>query len=123
MDADAIVLSTAGLALVHSTAEYCTPVWCRSAHTRVIDKLINDALRIVTRCLRPTPTDNLFLSCQASNQMSFAAKSRTVLARRAQEPKHFRYKRLLSPLGRQLHQLKSRHPFVPSALELPHDAA
>ena len=42
-------------------AEYSAPVWCRSAHTRLIKKLINDALRIVTGCLRPTPTDNLFI--------------------------------------------------------------
>ena len=57
--AGAITLRTATLALVHSTAEYCTPAWCRSAHTRFIDKPINDALRLVTECLRPTPTDKL----------------------------------------------------------------
>ena len=44
---------------MHSTAKYCAPVWCRSAHTRLIDPTINDALRIVTGCLRPTPADNL----------------------------------------------------------------
>ena len=47
------------LSLVYSTAEYCAPVWCRSAHTRLIDSVLNDALRIVTGCLRPTPTDHL----------------------------------------------------------------
>jgi len=36
--------------MVHSTAEYCSPVWCRSAHTCLIDPAINDALRIVTEC-------------------------------------------------------------------------
>ena len=46
-------------ALVHSTAEYCAPVWCRSAHTHLIDPTINDALRIVTGCLHPTPADSL----------------------------------------------------------------
>jgi len=45
--------------LVHSTAEYCAPAWCRSAHTRLIDPGINDVLRIVTGCLRPTQADNL----------------------------------------------------------------
>ena len=45
--------------LVYSTAEYCAPVWCRSAHTCLIDNVLNDALRIVTGCLRPTPTDHL----------------------------------------------------------------
>ena len=52
-------LHTAALSLVYSTAEYCAPVWCRSAHTRLIDNVFNDALRIVTGCLRPTPTDYL----------------------------------------------------------------
>jgi len=45
--------------LVHSTAEYCTTVWCHSAHTRFIDPDINEALRIVSRCLHPTRADNL----------------------------------------------------------------
>ena len=58
-DAGATTLRTATLALVHSTAECYTPVCCRSAHTRLIDLTINDALRIVTGCLRPTPADNL----------------------------------------------------------------
>jgi len=42
-----------------STAEYCAPVWCRSVHARLIGPTINDALRIVTGCLHPTPADNL----------------------------------------------------------------
>jgi len=32
--AGATTLRTATLALMHSTAEYCAPVWCRSPHTR-----------------------------------------------------------------------------------------
>ena len=57
--AGAKTLRIAVLSLVYSTAEYCAPVWCRSAHTRLIDSVLNDALRIVTGCLRPTPTDHL----------------------------------------------------------------
>jgi len=44
---------------VHSTAEYCAPVWDLSAHTCLIDPAINDALLIVTGCLRPIAADNL----------------------------------------------------------------
>ena len=47
------------LFLVYSTAEYCAPVWCPSAHTRLIDNVLNDALRIVTGCPRLTTTDHL----------------------------------------------------------------
>ena len=57
--AGAKTLRIATLSLVYSAAEYCAPVWCRSAHTRLIDSVLNDALRIVTGCLRPTPTDHL----------------------------------------------------------------
>ena len=57
--AGAKTLRIATISLVYSAAEYCAPVWCRSAHTRLIDSVLNDALRIVTGCLRPTPTDHL----------------------------------------------------------------
>ena len=52
-------LRTAALSLIYATAKYCAPVWCRSAHTNNIDSVLNDVLRIVTGCLRPTPTDHL----------------------------------------------------------------
>ena len=59
--ASATVQRTITLALVHSTAEYCAPVWFYRAHTRFIDKPTNDALHIVTGCLRPTPMDKTFV--------------------------------------------------------------
>ena len=46
--ASAKTLRTAALSLVYSTAEYCAPVWCRSAHLRLIDSALNDALRIAS---------------------------------------------------------------------------
>ena len=52
-------LRIATLALVHSIVEYCAPVWCRSAHARLNDPAINDALQRVTGCLRPAPMDDL----------------------------------------------------------------
>jgi len=63
-------LRTATLALVHSTAEYCAPVSCRSAHTRFIDLAINDALRMDARVLHQRTT---FQSSQASDLLSFVA--------------------------------------------------
>jgi len=41
--AGATTLRIANLAQMHSTAENCAPVWCRSAHTRLIDPTINGA--------------------------------------------------------------------------------
>ena len=69
---------------MHSTVGYCASVWCRSAHTRLIDA----ALRIVTGCLRPTPADNtpIFAGIQpAEFRHSGATLS---LGRRAMEPGH-----------------------------------
>ena len=59
-------LRIATLSQVYSTAEYCAPVWCRSAHTRLIDSVLNDALRIVTG-----PTDHLPV-LSGIHQLSFA---------------------------------------------------
>ena len=52
-------LCIATLYLVYLTAEYCAPVWCSSAHTCLIDSVLNNALCIVTGCLHPTPMDEL----------------------------------------------------------------
>ena len=69
--AGAQTLRISALSLVYSEAEYCAPVWCHSTHTRLIDSTLNDALRIVTGCLRTTPTKTC-LSSQASTQLSSA---------------------------------------------------
>jgi len=57
--AAARALQIATLTLVRSTTEYCAPVWCRSAHTCLIDPNINGILWIVARCLHPVPVGNL----------------------------------------------------------------
>ncbi len=49
-------LRTGALALVYSAAEYASPVWCRSVHTQKLDTSLNDTMRIVTGCMRPTET-------------------------------------------------------------------
>ena len=45
--AGAKTLRTAALFLIYSTAEYCAPAWFCSAHSRLIDSVLNDALHIV----------------------------------------------------------------------------
>ena len=59
LGAGAKTLHISALFLVYSTAEYYAPVWCRSRQTHLIDSILNDALRIVTRCLRATPKEDL----------------------------------------------------------------
>ena len=49
-------LRTGALALVYSAAEYASPVWCRSTHTKKLDVALNDSMRIISGCMRPTET-------------------------------------------------------------------
>ena len=50
------VLQTSTTALAFAPAEYCSPVWCRSAHTYRLDAALNNDLRLVSGCIRSTPT-------------------------------------------------------------------
>ena len=99
------------------TSEYCAPVWCRSAHTRVIDPVINNALRIVTGCLLPTPTDYLKVLTGIPPAELCRRQVTMTLACRALEPDHLLHHKIISPELRQSRRLKSRHPFVPAARE------
>jgi len=113
--AGATTLRIATLALDHSTAENCAPVWCGSAHTRLIDPAINDAFRIVTGCLRPTPADNITILA-GIQPAELRRKAATLsLARRAMEPAHLLHSALTCPPSGNARNLKSRHPFVSAA--------
>ena len=116
--AGASVQCTATLALVYSTAEYCAPVWCRNAYTRLIDPVVNNALRIVTGCLFPTLTDYLTVLAGITPAELRCRQATLTLARRSFEPNHLLHHKIISPELRQSRRLKSRHPFVPAAREL-----
>ena len=111
-------LRTAVLALVYSTAEYCAPAWCRSAHTSLIVKTINDALRIVTGCLRPTPTEYLPILSGIQPAELRRRGATLSLACRALKPHHLLHHKLAISASTERQRLKSRHPFVPAAHEL-----
>ena len=116
--AGATTLRTATRALVRWTAEYCAPVWCRSAHTRFIDRAINDALRIVTGCLRPTPADNLPILAGIQPAELRRNGATLSLARRATEAGSLLHSALTCTSSANARRLKSRHPFVPAAQHL-----
>ena len=105
--AGATTLRTATLALVHSTAEYCAPVWCRSAHTRVIDSASNDALRIVTGYQRPTPVENIPILAGIQPAELRRSGATLSLGRRAMEPGHLLHSALTRPSGAAARRLKS----------------
>jgi len=116
--AGATKLRAATLALVHSTAEYCAPVWCRSAHTHLIDPTINDALRIVTGCLRPTQADNLSILTGIQPAELRHRGATLSLGRCDMEPGHLLHSSLTRPSRAAARHLKSRHQFVLVAQQL-----
>jgi len=49
-------LRSTALALCSSAAEYCAPVWSRSAHTsQQVDEQLNSTMRLISGTLRSTP--------------------------------------------------------------------
>ena len=117
--AGAKTLRIATLSLVYSTAEYCVPVWCRSAHTHLTDNVLNDALRIVTGCLRPTPTDNL--PVLSGIQPAEIRRLRAILSlahRGSLDPDHILYGVLNGSSDAHQERLRSRRPFLPAAQNL-----
>ena len=117
--AGAKTLHIATLSLVYSTAEYCAPVWCRSAHTRLIDSVLNDALRIVTGCLRPTPTDHLpILSGIQPAELRRMVATLSLAYRGSLDPDHILHGLLSGSSDTHQVRLRSRRPFVPAARNL-----
>ena len=113
--AGAKTLRIATLSLVYSTAEYCAPVWCRSAHTRVIDSVLNDALRIVTGCLRPTPTDHLpVLSGIQPAELRRMGATLSLAYCGSLDPDHILYGVLSGSSDTRQVRLRSRCLFVPA---------
>ena len=49
-------LRTTALALCFLVAEYCSPVWCHSGHCHKLDSSLNECLRLISRCIKSTPT-------------------------------------------------------------------
>ena len=117
--AGAKTLRIATLSLAYSAAEYCAPVWCRSAHTRLIDSVLNDALRIVTGCLRPTPTDHLpVLSGIQPAELRRMGATLSLAYRGSLDPDHILYGLLSGSSDTRQVRLRSRCPFVPAARNL-----
>ena len=112
-------LRIATLSLVYSTSEYCAPVWCRSAHPRLIDSVLNDALCIVTGCLRPTPTDHLpVLSGIQPIELRRMGATLSLAYRGSLDPDHILYGVLSGSSDTRQVRLRSRRPFVPAARNL-----
>ena len=108
------------MSLIYSTAKYCVPAWCRSAHTRLIDSVFNDALRIVTGCLRPFPTDN-FPVLSGTQPAELLRQEGTLPLGIWLIAVHILHCQLNEPQAVSKEKLKSRRPFVPAARKLLHN--
>ena len=109
----------ATLSLVYSVTKYCAPVWCRSAHTRLIDSVLNNVLRIVPGCLRPTPTDHppVLSSIQPAKLRRMGATLSLAYCG-SLDPDHILYGLLSGSSDTRQVRLRSRRPFVPGARNL-----
>ena len=112
-------LRIATLSLVYSAAEYYAPVWCRSAHTRLIDSVLNDALHMVTGYLRPTPTDHLpVLSGIQPAALRQMGATLSLAHRGSLDPDHNLHGLLSGSSDNRQVRLKSRRSFVPATRNL-----
>ena len=117
--AGAKTLRIFALSLVYSTAEYFALVWCRSTLARLIDSILNDALRIVTGCLRPTPTEDLpFLAGIQPSELRRLGATLSLANSAIHDPDRVLHGQLVGQHNTHLGRLRSRHPFVPAAWRL-----
>ena len=103
------------------TSKYCAPVWCRrSAHIRLINCVLNDAQRIITGFLCPTPTKYLLnLSGIQPGEIHLQGATFSIANCGCLDPDHILHGHLLR--GSQnisKKRLKSRRTFVPFARKL-----
>ena len=109
-------LQTVALAIVNSSAEYATPV--RSSHIKKLDVSLNEIMRIITGCVKPSPTPLLpVLSGIAPAKLRRNYVTNKISHHAWANKKHPLHS--LVPDSQSLHpqRLKSRHPLYRYAAE------
>ena len=87
--ADPKTLRTSALALCYTTAEFCSPVWERSCHAAKVDTELNEACRIITGLLKPTPLQTVYrLAGIAPPSIRRRCQSRTQKHIQETDPRH-----------------------------------
>ena len=108
-------LKSTALALCYSAAEYACPVWERSTHAKKINTALNACCRQITGCLRPTPTDNLYiLAGIAPPNIRRRVASMKERKRQVEDARHPLFNHALAA-----HRLASRESFLKSVEPLP----
>ena len=112
-------LCISALSLIYSTAEYCTPIWCRSVHTCLIDSILNDSLHIAIGCLCPTPAEDLPVLTGIQPAELCQLKAILSLANCAiHDPDHVLHRQLIGQQDVHQGRLRSRRPFTPAEWKL-----
>ena len=104
-------------ALVFSAAEYCAPTWSRSPHAKKVDTAINNALRIINGCLKPTPVFYLPVLAGIAPAGLRREAATLALARKAQEHS-WHLLHATTTMATPPSRLKSRHPYNQAAQEM-----
>ena len=85
----------------------------------IVTYVLSDALRIVTGCLRPTPTDRLpILSCIQPAELRQLGATLSLAYHGSLDPDHILYGLLSGSSDTRQARLRSRRPFVPAARNL-----
>ena len=96
-----------------STVEFGAPVWCHSVHTRLINSIFNDALHIVTGCLRSTPMEDLpVLAGIQPAELRQLGVILSLASPASHHPNHALHEQLVGQQNVDQGRLKSRRPFV-----------
>ena len=105
-------LRTGALALVYSAAEYASPVWCRSTHTKKLDVALNDSMRIISGCMRPTETTFLpVLAGITPPDIRREVRVAKLTATAKNNPEHLLQHKVIAADAACPQRLVSRHPF------------
>jgi len=114
-DASVSTLRASSLALVYSTAEYCSLAWSKSRNTKEVDVAINSAMRTITVFLKPTPTQNLPILAGIGPALARRTAATFRLTLKYALTEHFN-NNLVRLKTRP--RLESRRPFALSAIDL-----
>ena len=106
--ADFTALRTTGLALCYSSAEYCPPIWSQSTHCKKVDVSFNECMRLISGCIKFTPTDILPILIGVEPPNIRRDKNTLDLRNRALSHNHMLSNLITNPLLNS--RLKSRSP-------------
>ena len=101
-------MRTTATALCLPVAEYSCPVWARSTHRKLVDTTLNETCRLITGCIRPTATPDLYvLSGIAPPEIRCSVHSQNKRTKQLTDQRHSLHHH--QPVKSRLH---SRNSFV-----------